>query len=101
MGPRDAKAAFVRSGILTVIDGRNNIWKYDPAIVEDAEGDEIVAPTGFETAALANSAIMAIDAAGSAWVYDLNTGEWTRRPEGRRAARGRDREHLRAMETWT
>ena len=80
-GPRDAKAAFVRSGILTVVDGRNNIWKYDPAIVLDAEGEDIVAPAGFETAALGNNAVMVIDAAGSAWTYDLNTGEWSEGPK--------------------
>lgn len=80
-GPRDAKDAFVRSGILTVIDGRGNIWKYDPAIVLDAEGEDIVAPTGFETAAVGPNSILVVDAAGSAWTYHLNTDEWSEGPK--------------------
>lgn len=80
-GPRDAKAAFVRSGILTVIDGRGNIWKYDPAIVLDAEGEDIVAPTGFDTCSVGNNSIMVIDGGGSVWNYGLHTGEWTEGPK--------------------
>ncbi len=80
-GPRDAKAAFVRSGILTVIDGRGNIWKYDPAITTDAEGDDIVAPAGFDGCRVGNNTIMVIDSAGSVWNYGLHTGEWTEGPK--------------------
>jgi hypothetical protein len=79
--PRDAKAAFVRGGILTVIDGRGNIWKYDPAIVLDAEGEDIVAPPGFESCSVGNNTIMVIDSAGSVWNYGLHTGEWTEGPK--------------------
>jgi hypothetical protein len=82
-GPRDAKTAFVRSGILTVIDGRGNIWKYDPAIVVDAEGEAIVAPAGFDAAGagVGDNNILVTDAAGSVWTFSLHTGEWTEGPK--------------------
>lgn len=80
-GPRDAKAAFVRGGILTVVDGRGNIWMYDPSIVTDAEGDDIVAPAGFTTCRVGNNSIMVVDSAGSVWNYGLHTGEWVEGPK--------------------
>lgn len=80
-GPRDAKTALVRNSVLTVIDGRGNIWMYDPAIVVDADGNDIVAPTDFGSVRVGDNAIMVIDSAGSVWTYDLNSELWTEGPK--------------------
>lgn len=91
-GPRDAKAAFVRGGILNVIDARGNIWIYDTAVTTDAEGDEIVAPTGFgEIAEVSPNSIMVVDAASSVWTFDLNTGKWSEGPNLDERLEGEDK----------
>jgi len=78
-GPRDASTAFVRNGELKVIDGRGNTWTYDASVTTDANGDEIVAPTGFSEAELGKGdTLLVVDESDTAWTYNLNQGEWSK-----------------------
>ena len=78
--PSDAKSAFIRSNVLQVIDGRGNVFTYEPSITTDANGDDIVAPADFARAEVADNAVMVIDSSGSVWLYSLIDGLWRKGP---------------------
>jgi len=76
-GPRDAAAVFVRSGALTVVDARGNIWKYDTSVTEDANGEEITAPASIDEAYLGPSRDTLLALAGDTmWTYDMKSQTW-------------------------
>lgn len=77
-GPRDATGVFLRNGLMTVVDGRGNIWIYEPSITEDANGNPIVAPADFDRAYMGANSIMAIDTSGNSWMYNLADGTWSK-----------------------
>ena len=78
-GPEDSTYAFVRNGHLTVVDGRGNVWKYDDSITTDAEGNEIVAPSGIVFAdTQVNRDILVIDGNGDMWTYHQAANAWTK-----------------------
>src|SRR5262252_7493763 len=80
-GPLEAIGAFIRSGTLTVIDGRGNIWKYDGSITEDADGNPIEAPTSFDDAEVSSDGSRLLVLSGSdAWIYNLSFGTWAKGP---------------------
>ena len=76
-GPKDVSAAFTEGGKLLIVDGRGNMWTYDTGITEDADGNEIVAPTSFDAVAIApGRERLIVISGGTVWNYNLNQGEW-------------------------
>jgi len=76
-GPKDVTAAWNDGGTLRLVDGRGNSWSYDTGITEDADGNEIVAPSGFDVVEVVPARDrLLIVSGGSFWTYSLAQGEW-------------------------
>jgi hypothetical protein len=76
-GPKDVTGAFIEGGTLTLVDGRGNSWRYDTSVTEDADGNEIVAPSSIDTVIVAPARErLIVVSGGDYWTYNLNQGEW-------------------------
>jgi hypothetical protein len=76
-GPQDILAAFVRGGVLTIIDARAGTWTYDVTVVTDAGGNTVVGPLTFGYAAVGHGdRIVVVDTDGLAWLYEPTKGRW-------------------------
>jgi hypothetical protein len=76
-GARDVTAAFTQGGKMLLVDGRGNLWSYDPSVTTDANGDPIVAPPTIDEVGLAPGRDRLVVLSGTdVWSYSLNQGEW-------------------------
>src|SRR3974390_876625 len=77
IGPTDVTGAFIEGDLLTLVDGRVNIWIYNTSITEDADGNEIVAPSSVDTVIVApNRERLIVVSGGTYWTYSLTHGAW-------------------------